>query len=75
MELILEGQTLGLGLVGVLIGRGLDVVFDTVNFLINLMVFFEEASEVVIAGLEIVDGVVVLGKFAEEVVFFDRHDF
>lgn len=75
MELILEGQTLGLGLVGVLIGRGFDVVLDTVNFLINLMVFFEEASEVVIAGLEIVDGVVVLGKFAEEVVFFDRHGF
>ena len=75
MELVLESEALYLGLASVLIGGCFDVVLDSVNFLINLMVFFEEAGKVVITDLELVDNLVMLGEFAEEVVFFDGHGF
>ena len=72
-EFILEGESFDFALVGVFVGRSFDVLLDPVHLFVDIMIFIKEACEMGVVHLEVMNGVSMLWKFVEEVVFFNGH--
>ncbi|HBE97937.1 MAG TPA: hypothetical protein DDW68_12275 [Verrucomicrobiales bacterium] len=69
-----DGKTLGLALLTVIIGGSFNALSDTMRLFIDLVIFLE-GGEVCIGHFKFVDNVSMVGKFVDEVVFFNGHMF
>ena len=74
MQLVLQLQALLLHFLEGLVRHRFLVLLDAPDVLVQAMVFIEEPGEMVIAGLQLVDGVLVLGKLVMQVVMLQFHD-
>lgn len=62
MKFVFKSQARSFTLVGVIIRRCFDIVFDSVDFLIYFVVVVEESSKVVIGRFELMDGIFMIRK-------------
>ena len=70
----LEGKTLGLAFANVIIGGSFNVLSDTMRLFIDLVISLER-GEVCLGHFKFVDSVSMVGRFVDEVVFFNGHVF
>ena len=74
VQLVLEHQALLLHFLHCDIADRLLVFLDAPDVLVEPMILVEKPGEVMIAGLQLMDGVLELGEFVMQVVLLQFHD-
>jgi hypothetical protein len=49
-----------------LVGREIDILFDTVDLIVKPVIFFENASEMLIGALQAANDFAVFGEFSQD---------